>query len=498
MENVFSISSVDAPTNKDVTVTFSPPENVNKYVYTIYNGNSIYKTVSVNNNKPVNIYLNETGKYKIKVVSYQNDKIFEIYSSGNYLIDKDSPELDVGEASIELHKGDVLLVDEGIYAVDNFDGDITNKITNNFSSLNLDEEGHHSLVYSVSDSAGNTTTKTVDINVLESESGLIAIQMVIIAVLLSFAFLILKFKRAMNNLKRISDFSIEPIKDDTPSLFETLVCYYLKIINFISSLWKKSVFLDKYAKKLDKYAIVSTIHKDGKDILSGKIFMALAFFFIAIFSKTIQLKLLNVYEFSFPLIVGFMVLDIIYFIKYKVYRKKIENDFLSAIIVMNNAFKSGRSITQAIEIVSEEVEGEIGKEFKKMSIELSYGLSIDVVFKRFSERIKLEEVSYLTASLSILNKTGGNIVKVFTSIEKNLFNKKKLRLELDSLTGSSKLVVYLLLLVPFLFIIFVSMISPTYFLSFINTKIGNILLILMIIYYIIFIIIVRKIMKVVI
>ncbi len=46
-----------------------------------------------------------------------------------------------------------------------------------------------------------------------------------------------------------------------------------------------------------------------------------------------------------------------------------------------------------------------------MHLELSFGLSVDVVFGRFAKRVELEEVSYLTASLSILNKTGGNIIK---------------------------------------------------------------------------------------
>ena len=133
-----------------------------------------------------------------------------------------------------------------------------------------------------------------------------------------------------------------------------------------------------------------------------------------------------------------------------------------------------------------------------MSLELSYGLGIDVVFKRFADRVNLEEVNYLTASLTILNKTGGNIIAVFESIEKSLFNKKKLRLELKSLTGSSKIIVYVLFAVPFLFILFVSLISPTYFVPFFTTKLGVFLLIGMIIYYIVFVICVRKIMKVVI
>ena len=133
-----------------------------------------------------------------------------------------------------------------------------------------------------------------------------------------------------------------------------------------------------------------------------------------------------------------------------------------------------------------------------MSLELLYGLSISDVFKRFAHRIDLEEASYLTASLSILNKTGGNITEVFSSIERSLFDKRKLRLELKSLTSGSKLVVFVLIGIPFFFVFVVSLINPDYFMPFINTSIGNILLLFMILYYIIFVIFVRKVMKVVI
>ena len=87
---------------------------------------------------------------------------------------------------------------------------------------------------------------------------------------------------------------------------------------------------------------------------------------------------------------------------------------------------------------------------------------------------------------------------MFSSIEKTLFNKKKLRLELASLTGSSRLIVYILLTIPFFFVLVISIISPTYFLPFVTTDLGLVLLIFMILYYILFVIVVRKIMKVVI
>lgn len=495
---IFSISNTDKPTNKDLVVAFSPAQNTVKYTYNVHKNGKVVNTNTVNNNKPCNIYLTETGNYHISVTAYDINNNQLTVNSGTYVIDKVAPVLNVGENYIEIYKGDNILIDEGISAKDNVDGDITGKIINNSKELNLDVAGKHTLTYTVSDDAGNMISKSVTIDVMNNQNNLLFIQGMIIVILLVLVFIIMRFRNSLRIEKRISNHIINPIKDNTVSIIDKIIAIYHKICNRIIKYIDKSVIALKYAKKLDKYAVVATINNNGKQILAGKLIIAIIFLLIAIFSTTIQLKLLSPSEIVFPLLVGFFVLDIIYILKYRSFRAKLENDLLSAIIVMNNAFKAGRSISQAIEIVSTEIEGPIGREFSKMSLELSYGLGIDVIFKRFSERINLEEVNYLTASLTILNKTGGNIIEVFSSIEKTLFNKKKLRLELKSLTGSSKIIVYVLFMVPFLFILFISLINSEYFIPFLTTQLGVILAIGMIIYYIIFVICVRKIMRVVI
>ena len=151
---------------------------------------------------------------------------------------------------------------------------------------------------------------------------------------------------------------------------------------------------------------------------------------------------------------------------------------------------------QAIEIVAKELKGPISQEFKKMHLEISYGLSLDVVFERFSKRVESEEVSYITSSLSILNKTGGNIIKVFSSIEKMLFNKRKLKQEMKSLTSSANMISKVLLIMPFVFVAVISLLNPTYFTPLFNTSLGNILLIIIVIIYALYAFIVNKIMKV--
>lgn len=119
-----------------------------------------------------------------------------------------------------------------------------------------------------------------------------------------------------------------------------------------------------------------------------------------------------------------------------------------------------------------------------------------MAFKRFSERVKLSETVYLTSSLSVLNKTGGNIIKVFDSIEKNLFSRKKLQSELKALTSSSKLIMYVLIFVPIVFVVFISIINKGFFTPLFEEPLGILLICIMFIIYITYILVVKRVMKI--
>ena len=177
-------------------------------------------------------------------------------------------------------------------------------------------------------------------------------------------------------------------------------------------------------------------------------------------------------------------------------KKRIEQDFLKAVIIMNNAFKSGRSIMQAVELVSIELEGPISNEFKKILIDLTYGLDLQVVFDRFANRVKLEEVKYMASSLVILNQTGGKITKIFSSIERSFIERKRIKDEMESTLALSNFVFKVLIAIPFLIFIFIYFLDPTYFVTFITSVIGNIILIIIILIYILYIILVKKIVKI--
>jgi len=498
-ENIdsLSLSSQIKPINQDITVIYTPNDNVISYNYTLYKDNQIIDTYSdVASTK--SIIMSDTGKYKLIINETDAQGNIKTIESGIYNIDKEKPVINVSSEVLEMQVGDKLDLYSDLIVVDNIDGDITNKVTTNYNELDFNESGMKQLIYTVSDEAGNVATKTININVASALSGtLIYIQIILSLILLLITCFIFSFRRSIQLEKRISKFSIRPLEDNSLSLFDGLIKTYKELIAKISKIIEKSVFIQKYSKRFNKYLPISNnLYNNSLEFVSSKIIISFAFLLIAMFSKALRSDVISSYEMIIPLLAGFFALDIVYFSKYKVYRSRIENDLLQAIIIMNNAFKSGRSITQAIELVTTELDGPIAKEFEKMVMELKFGLSIDVAFSRLAERVNLEEVTYLTASLSILNKTGGNIIKVFTSIEKSMFNKRKLKLEMNALTGSSKLIVYVLFLVPLFFIILVSLVNPNYFEPFFTNPIGIILLIFMIIYYIIYVIVINKIMKV--
>ncbi|MBQ9013746.1 MAG: type II secretion system F family protein [Bacilli bacterium] len=323
------------------------------------------------------------------------------------------------------------------------------------------------------------------------------IQTIIMIILVAIIFYLIMYNKSLKLERRISKYSIESIKDDSISFFDLISSSYKELLNKTSNLLVKSVFLKKYSFKYNKY-ITYENDKDttAMDFVSNKLYIMLALFLIVLFARIIEGRLMSLLDILISLLLGFFLLDI--YLKFYDYvkKKKIEQDLLNAIIIMNNAFRSGMSTMQAIEIVSKELKGPIAQEFKKMHLEISYGLSLDVVFDRFSKRVESEEVSYITSSLSILNKTGGNIIKVFSSIEKMLFSKRKLRSEMKSLTSSSRMISKILLIMPFIFVVIISILNPSYFAPLITTSIGRLILFMIILVYSLYAFIVNRIMKV--
>lgn len=320
----------------------------------------------------------------------------------------------------------------------------------------------------------------------------------LVQVLLVFAVIIiitlfLRLDNAFKLEKRIARYSVRYTKEEAnASVFDRVWGNYL---TFVKKQRKKiRKIFPTLVKRYDKYS-VGTIYKT-EDYITHKLVISMFFVILTIISQTIQGKFITLMQLLFSMIIGFYILDIYLVINNKINKKKIENDMLRAIIIMNNAFKSGKSTIQAVEIASKKLPKPICYEFKKIYEEMQYGLSVDTVFDRFSKRVNIEEAEYLASSLIILNRTGGNIVAVFDSIEKTLFDKKKLKEDLKNSTTVSKLVVRILLFVPIIFVLIIYLLNPNYFDPFFDSPLGYLMLGVIVIMFSIYTYLLSKIVEV--
>lgn len=323
------------------------------------------------------------------------------------------------------------------------------------------------------------------------------IQILIIITLLVVAIFLMKLTIASKYERRIKKYTIDSIYDSSASYFDKANYIYLKFRSKLSSQLKKIKIFNNYSLKYERYTDkTKIIPEEAMDYISLKIIAGIAFLIVVIVSDVLRYKQITFIQILGSILFGFFLPDLFLIAKKKLLEITIKNDILKAVIIMNNAFKSGRSTMQAIKIVSEELTGPISNEFKKMYIDLTFGLSLEEVFARFSKRINIEEVKYITTSLTILNKTGGNIVKVFSSIERSFFNNRKMDEELKSLTASAKAIHKILVSIPILLFVLLFFLNPTYFTPMFKNPLGILIIFIIILLYVTYILIVKKIMNI--
>lgn len=322
-------------------------------------------------------------------------------------------------------------------------------------------------------------------------NGVLIIRLLLGIAIFTIIIMLFKLHKAIKTERRIGRYSLKIDKQDELSYFELLWEKYQRFVKKYNS----NERLVRYSKSYEKYVYVGE-GPSAVQFIINKLVIACLFVVLVVISYAIQGKLVGFFGFIFSFILGYYLYDIYLIISKKRREKKIKNDMLRAVIIMNNAFKAGKSTLQAASIASRDLPKPISREFEKIYQDISYGLSIDVAFMRFAKRAKLEEANYIASSLTILNKTGGNIINVFSSIEKTLFDKKKLEEDLKNSTAASNLVVKVLMIIPFLFVLIIYLISPTYFDPFFSSILGYFILFIIIIMFAIYVFLLNKIMKV--
>lgn len=488
-ENTFSLYELKEPTNESIIVTFTPGASNHEYEIIVYRDKKEEKREKVNGKK--DIVLDKTGIYNIEVIIDG-----EIIKSGEYIIDKEAPSIELTSKVITIKQGKGFNPNDYIIVKDNIDKDL--KIETNYNNLDLNKIGTQTITYNVYDRSGNKVTKTVIVNIKKNnDNALMIYQGIFITFIIGLSLFIIWFKRKQRIFNRVSKYSVQGIKETNQTFMDYILEFYMKILKFVVRIIDNTSYFKNKGLRYNKYVPLSMLKvKNGITLIANKFVFGALFLIAAMFSKVFLGDIVTIDEVLVIYIIGYFLPDIKYIISYRKYHDKIEDDLLESVVIMNNAFKVGASPEQAIKVVGDEMTGVMRKEYKQMYAEIKFGLSINDAFMRFSERLNLKEAEYIAASLEILNETGGDVVKIFDSIEKNLFNNRKIKNEYKALTGSPKMISNFLFVLPIIFVIIILIINNEYFNPLFKSSIGLFLIGLAILLYIMYILIIKKIFKI--
>lgn len=147
-------------------------------------------------------------------------------------------------------------------------------------------------------------------------------------------------------------------------------------------------------------------------------------------------------------------------------RKRVErlvSQLPDALDLMARGLKVGHPLNTSIGAVAREMPDPIGSEFGLIFDQVSYGDDLVAAVQEFAERVDIEDVHYLSASIAIQHGTGGDLARVIDVLSKVIRGRIAMRRRIRAISSEGRLSAWFLSFIPVAIYVFTSISSPTYF-----------------------------------
>jgi tight adherence protein B len=156
---------------------------------------------------------------------------------------------------------------------------------------------------------------------------------------------------------------------------------------------------------------------------------------------------------------------------------KFEEQFPEALDVIKRALKAGHPFTQALKLVSEDMEDPVGREFDLVFSAINYGGDVRAALLGLLERVPSVSVMAMVTAVLVQKETGGNLAETFERITAVIRGRFKLHRRVRTLSAEGRLSAWILAFVPIVLFVVVSVTTPDYLPELFKTQLGKNLLV---------------------
>ncbi len=142
---------------------------------------------------------------------------------------------------------------------------------------------------------------------------------------------------------------------------------------------------------------------------------------------------------------------------------KIQEQLPEAIELIVRSLRVGHPFGAAVTIASEEIQDPLGTELGLIADEIAYGRDAGEAISEFGERVDLQDLRFLAVSVSIQQKSGGNLAEILDGLAKVIRSRFKLFRRVKAITAEAKWSGMFLSGFPIAAMIMIQAIKPDYY-----------------------------------
>jgi len=140
--------------------------------------------------------------------------------------------------------------------------------------------------------------------------------------------------------------------------------------------------------------------------------------------------------------------------------------FPDAIELLVRGLRSGLPVTETLGIVSSEVPGPVGQEFKLVTERIKIGRSMDDALQDTADRLNMAEFNFFCITIAIQRETGGNLAETLANLSDVLRKRAQMKLKIRAMSSESKASAYIVGSLPFMVFLMINFVNPQYLAGF--------------------------------
>lgn len=212
------------------------------------------------------------------------------------------------------------------------------------------------------------------------------------------------------------------------------------------------------------------IRRSGKGwTLTQYLFASMALF-VAVTGALLVIRA----PFLLATLLGTMIgLGLPYMIVGRAIKKRVQHfnaRFPDAIDLLVRGLRSGLPVTETFQVVSQELPGPVGEEFKGVIERIRIGNTMEAALQETAEMIGTPEFQFFCITIQIQRETGGNLAETLANLSDVLRKRAQMKLKIRAMSSEAKASAYIVGALPFFVFGIVWSMNPEYLAGFFHEE----------------------------